>query len=296
MENSFKVSIVVPVYNEGETAKHTLLALATFLSRNNFSDYEIIVINDGSDDSSGEYLHQLDINNLQIIDQPYNKGYGAALKRGVALSRSEWVLFCDSDGQHQPEDVLRLIKEINNCDMVIGSRSKYQGPAWRQPGKKVINLIANYLVRFKIPDLNSGLRVAKRECFQKFSHLYPDGFSLSTTMTLAFIKQGLSVKFVPVVVKERRGKSSVKIRDGFKTINLVIRMIMLFSPLRVFLPLGGLIFFVGLVSFIFDLTTVNLTDTTVFLILSSIIFISFGFLADQVAAMRRDMKSLTSSH
>ena len=171
--------------------------------------------------------------------------------------------------------------------MVIGSRKGYKGPAWRQPGKKIINLIANYLVQFKIPDLNSGLRLVRKKHFHSFVHLYPQGFSLSTTITLAFIKEGLSVKYIPIKINKRTGKSTVKINDGFRAINLVFRMIMIFSPLRIFFPVGLIIFILGALSLVSDILNNNLTDTTTLLFTTFMMVLFFGLISDQLALVIR---------
>jgi len=156
--------------------------------------------------------------------------------------------------------------------------------------KKIVHLIANYISGHKIPDVNSGFRLVKKEFALKFTGLYPNGFSISTTMTLAFLKDGLNVKFTPYQVEPRIGKSTVKIRDGFKTIMLILRIIMLFSPLRVFLPLSFLISVIAFISFINDLTIFHITNTTVVLTISSILLFSLGLLADQLADIRRELK------
>ena len=180
--------------------------------------------------------------------------------------------------------------------MIIGARKGYKGPFMRQPGKKLLTWTANYLVQKKIPDLNSGLRLIKKDLFSKFSHIYPNGFSLTTTITLAFFKEGLNVKYVPIKINKRKGRSHVTISDGFKTIMLIIRTIILFSPLRVFLPVSGSIFTLGLLSLSFDIFLFskqgkpNIGDTTMLLFVFSLFFFFFGLIADQVSAIRRELK------
>lgn len=291
MENNTSpiYSIVIPVYNEEKGIAQVLEAVQSQLDED-LDSYELVVVNDGSTDKTTEILAARD-DGILVVQQPYNKGYGAALKAGVAHANGQWVLFYDGDGQHQPADIKRLIDANDGYDMVVGSRTGYQGPLWRQPGKKIITAIANYLVRFRIPDLNSGLRLVKKDLFHRFEHLYPQGFSLSTTITLALLKEGYSVHYLPIQVKKRIGKSTVRVSDGFRAINLVIRMIMLFSPLRIFLPLGGLMFVLALVSLARDVFIVfDINDNTVLLFVSALIIFSFGLIADQLAAIRRELR------
>lgn len=284
-----KYSIIIPVHNEEKNIFHVISGLYSYLN-NHMNDYEIIIVNDGSTDKTREIISQ-PRENMVIYNNPYNKGYGSSLKKGSEIAEGKYLIFYDGDGQHNPEDILKLIKYKNEYEMVVGSRRGYQGPLWRQPGKKIINIIANYLVRFRIPDLNSGLRLVKKECFKKFEHLYPNGFSLSTTITLAFIKHGFNVKYVPIKISKREGSSTVKITDGFLAINLVIRMIMLFSPLRIFVPVGLALFALAFYSLCRDLFVVNnINDNTVLLIISSLIVFFFGLIADQLAHLRREMK------
>jgi len=279
------------VYNEEPAIAQTVTGLVDFLDRSGDAEYEIILVDDGSKDGSKEKMESLDKSHLVLLKHPYNKGYGAALKTGARSAKYDTLVFYDADGQHRPEDLLKLVREKGDFDMIVGSRQGYKGPMWRQPGKKIINLIANYLVKFKIPDLNSGLRAVEKDKFAKFEHLYPNGFSLSTTITLAFIKSGFNVGYVPITINQRVGKSTVTLADGFRAMNLVIRMIMLFSPLRIFLPLGFFIFLIGVVSLTRDVFFVsNINDNTVLMLVSSLIIFSFGLIADQLACIRREIK------
>lgn len=291
MEKQIKFSIIIPVFNEEDVIEKVINDLGRFLETELEESYEIIAINDGSEDRTEGILRNIKLENFRYYNSPYNKGYGSALKLGASKAVGKFLIFYDGDGQHNPNDVMELIKEINRYDMVVGSRQGYQGPLWRQPGKKILNIIANYLVSFKIPDLNSGLRIVKKDYFFKFIHLYPEGFSLSTTITLAFLKHGFNVKYTPIKINKRVGKSVVKIFDGFWTIGLILRMIMLFSPLRFFLPISILCFVAGLYSLILDIFIhFNIGDNTILLLISSIIIFSFGLLADQISAVRRELK------
>ncbi len=287
-KSTFSVSVIIPVYNEIENIE--ILQKNIRELRNVLPNVEVIVVNDASTDGSGDALaSSASVSDYILISHPYNKGYGASLKTGVAASHSTHVLFFDGDGQHNIADVMRLVKEAGMYDMVIGAREGYKGPLWRAPGKRCILLLANYLVKYKIPDLNSGLRIIRKDLFVKFLHLYPQGFSLTTTVTLTFLKQGYTLKYLPIKVNKRLGKSTVKVRDGFQTINLVIRMIMLFSPLRIFFPASALFAVVGSVSLVNDILHHNLADTTTFLFITAMHVAFFGLLADQMASTRREI-------
>lgn len=281
------VSIVIPAYNEGKGIKKAMKDLHSFMKTCDF-EYEIIVVNDGSSDNTGEIIKKMTF--VRLIEHPYNKGYGGALKTGIRAAQYEWITIFDSDGQHDPKDIIRLRDNIENFDMVVGARKGYKGPLVRQPGKLILLKTAEFLVSKKIPDLNSGLRTFKRDLALKFIHLFPNTFSLTTTITLTFFKEGLNVKYIPITIKKRTGTSTVKVRDLLVTIMLILRIITLFSPLRIFLPLSAFIFLLGLISVIFGIISRNITDTTILLFISSIIIFFFGLLTDQVAALRRESR------
>ena len=282
-----ELSIVIPAYNEEENIKEVLKKLKSHLSQTSLI-YEIIVVNDGSTDQTKSILEKE--SDIKLINQPYNKGYGSSLKKGSKEASYDWLLFYDGDSQHQPNSIDDLIKYIPEYDMVVGSREGYQGPLTRQPGKKIIKWLSNYLVKKRIPDLNSGLRAVKKEAFNEFIHLYPEGFSLSTTITLAFLKEGFNVKYVPIKINKRKGKSTVSIKDGLKSIMFVLRIITIFSPLRIFLPVIIVLGFLSTCCLIRDVLNFNITDTTVLLFVSTILIFFFSLLADQMAAIRRRLK------
>ncbi|HOY55874.1 MAG TPA: glycosyltransferase family 2 protein [bacterium] len=282
------LSIIIPVFNEEKAITATLRALLGYLSTKSWK-VDVMVINDGSTDGTLEKLQEFG-EKIKIISHPYNKGYGAAIKTGVRASMSEWILTFDGDGQHRFSSLDDLIAEIPNYDLIIGARTNgYKGPWLRQPGKKILHWLAEYLVQAKIPDLNSGLRLARKDLMQKYLHLFPNGYSLSSTSTMAFLKDGQNVKFVPIEINPRQnGKSAVSLKDGFKTIMLMVRLVMLFSPLRVFVPVSFLLLCLFLVSFVYDVILLNLTDTTVLLLVTGLLIFFFGLLADQIAALRRE--------
>lgn len=286
--DNMKFSIIIPVYNEEAIVAQSIEDLKLFL---NFREYEseIIVINDGSTDKTKEIAGKIE--GIRVINHPYNKGYGASLKTGARNTQYEWILFYDSDGQFNPRYISELLKYAEEYEMVVGARQGANTtPLIRKPGKKVLQWVAEYLVEKKIPDLNCGFRLIKKEKLLQFSHILPNGFSLTTTITLAFFKEGLDIKYIPVEMKKRVGRSSVRSKDAATTFILICRVILLFSPLKIFLPISGFLFVSGGLFAFHDILYANITDTTLLLFLSAIMIFFFGLLADQIASMRREMK------
>jgi glycosyltransferase involved in cell wall biosynthesis len=284
-----KFSVIIPAYNEKGAIKETIDGLKKFLAEKyQSSDYEIIVVNDGSTDKTGEILKG--IGDIKLIDRKNNKGYGASIKDGVKESKFDWILFFDADGQHDPKYIPRLIEEAENADMVVGKRTGYQGPSVRQPGKKILKWVAEYLTGQKIPDINSGFRLVKKVLFNQFAHLFPNGFSISTTSTMAFLNAGLNVHYASIEINRRIGKSTVKARHAISAMLLIFRIIMLFNPLKIFFPIS---FAAGLLTLLFlawDIILFNISGTTIILFLTTIMVFCFGLLADQISSLRREIK------
>ena len=285
------LSVIIPAYNEEKMIAQTIEGLRNELDKLDL-DYEIIVINDGSIDKTKKTLKE--VPGIQIINHPYNKGYGASLKTGIKNAKFDFILFFDADGQHPTKEIPNLLKYTKDFDMIAGARikGKYKGPFVRLPGKKLLHLIANYLVGMKIPDLNCGFRIVKKAKMKKFLHLTPNGFSFSTTTTLAFITECLNVKFVPVQIKKRIGKSTVKSKDALRMLLLILRIILLFSPLKIFLPVSFGLFLLAILSILYDIffQAFNITDATILFFVSSMLVFFFGLLSDQIAAIRREIK------
>lgn len=284
------LSIVIPAFNEAGVIAQVLRNLISHLSEHAINA-EIIVVDDGSTD--GTLTQAQMVLGVKVIPHKYNKGYGAALKTGIRAAKTDWVITYDADGQHTPDLIEKLLPELNESnDMVVGKREGYKGPMIRQPGKKVLNFVANHLSEYKIPDLNSGLRAFKRSAFLRYAHLFPNGFSISTTSTVCFLRERLNVSYVPISIQPRTGKSTVKARDAIKTLMLIVRLMMLFSPLRIFLPLTFISGLSALSLLIYELTVnKNVSDSAVALITMTCFLFFFGLLADQVAAVRREVHS-----
>jgi len=281
-------TVIIPAYNEGQSIRQVLEELTASL-RGQGITASIIVIDDGSTDNTGEQARTVEA--IHVITHPYNKGYGAAVKVGVKSATTEWCITYDADNQHTPDMLLKLLPVMNETnDMVVGKREGYKGPLIRQPGKYLLHLVANYVAEHKIPDLNSGLRAFRRETFLQYAHLFPNGFSISTTSTVCFLKERLNVVYVPITIKQRVGKSTVKARDAVKTFMLILRLTMLFSPLRIFLPLSAISGCIAAAILAYELIVhKNISDSTTALITITCFLFFFGLLADQVAALRREM-------
>lgn len=281
-------SVIIPAYNEGQAISKTISSLKDFLN-SNYEKFEIIVVNDGSSDNTAETLRGLE--GIRLLNHTYNKGYGASLKTGIKNASYGWMLFYDADGQFNPEEIKKLTDVQRGYDMIVGARINKRAPWIRSPGRKLLHFLANYLSDRKIPDLNSGFRLVKKDKLFKFWHLFPDSFSFSTTTTLAFHRDGLDIKYVPVNINKRTGgKSSVRPRHAIKMFFLILKTIALFSPLRVFMPIFLLLFLSGLGFLIYDIANGNLGDSTVLLFVASIIVFLFALLADQIAAVRQELR------
>ncbi len=280
------VSIVIPAFNEDRGLPRVLAALEDWRQRG----VEIIVVDDGSTAGTRAAAESAGV---RVIHHRSNKGYGASLKSGIRAARGDVIITMDSDGQHNPADIQRLLDELVDADMVVGMRGKgSHTPSLRKPGKWVLAKVANYLAETNIPDLNSGFRAIRCQTVKRFLHILPNGFSFSTTLTLALFKEGYNVAYVPITAAPRTGKSTVKpLRDGFNTILLIMRTVALFDPLKVFLPASVLLLLIGILYWILDsvyLGRPNIPSGAVILFVSAVVVFMFGILADQVSAIRRE--------
>ncbi len=284
------LTIIIPAFNEELAIKTTLQYLFPTAIKNNWN---IIVINDGSTDNTQSEVESLG-NKVTLIIHPYNKGYGAALKTGIRAAQTDYIGMYDADGQHNPEDLEALWQNIGNYDMLIGKRGNDSHQDWiRKPGKWVLSKTANFLTGRKIPDLNSGMRIIKRETVIKKLHLFSDAFSFSTTSTVALMNMGYFVDYFPIKVNKRTGKSTVKqFKHGTSTIMLILRLIVLFNPLKVFIPASIILFIVGIVyevvyGIILMPVGVKLIPAALLLILTGIFIFFFGLIADQLSEIRK---------
>jgi len=248
------------------------------------------VIDDGSTDETAKTAAEHGAN---VISHTENRGYGAALKSGIAQATAEFVVFCDGDGQHRREDLLKLIEAMPRFDMVIGVRKGGYRDWVKEPGRLILGSFVNYLLRKKVADFNSGLRAFRTSVIRGCLNLMPDGFSFSTTSTVAMYKLGYRVHEVPVEVNKRQGrKSSVRIfRDGARIFMLILHLAVLFEPQRVFLPASLLFVFSSLVYFLVYSVQIRIhvTASMVMLFLTGVLLFFLGVVCEQISAIRREI-------
>lgn len=282
---SHSTSVIIPAYNEEDAISTTLDQLVALKLH---EKYEILVIDDGSNDRTSEVISKYPVT---LLKHHVNKGYGAALKTGIRHANGERVILMDSDGQHDPGYITGIEMLLEQHDMVIGERSasSYQVRR-RKSGKRFIRRLGQYLVEQKLPDYNSGYRGFRKEIIEGMLHLMPNGFSFSTTSTLAFLKEGYNIGTIEIEVSERQGrKSNVKmVKDGSKTILLLFRIIMLFNPLKVFFPASLLSFILGvgfgITGYIFyD----RFSNGAVVLTMLGMFLFFIGLVADQISILNR---------
>lgn len=278
-----RLSVVIPAYNEEGAIRQTVADVNAALA-DLPGGFEIVVVDDGSSDSTGR---EAEASGARVIHQPENAGYGAALKRGIAAGESEFVAILDADGTYPATNLPGMLELAENADMVVGDRGAAMTnvPWVRRPAKMMLNGLARYLARRDIPDLNSGLRVFQRASLSRFVPLLPSGFSFTTTITLCMLCSELRVVYLPIDYGKRIGRSKIRPVDFFTFILLVVRAIVLFNPLRVFLPLGGAIFALGFVKLIYDIAIGNLSESAVLAFLAAIMIWSLGLIADMLARL-----------
>lgn len=281
VDNPLDTSIVIPAFNEAASIGSVVRALLDAARWR-----EILVIDDGSSDDTGA---QASAAGARVIRHPYNKGNGAAVKTGIRHATGRFVLIADADGQHRPADAARLVSFLDRYDLVVGARSSgTQASLARRLGNSALNRMASYLTEQPIPDLTSGFRAARRECLLEFLHLLPNGFSTPTTTTLAFMKAGYSVRFEPVDAAQRQGASNVRLgSDGVQFVLILLKVITIFSPLRVFLPVSVASFFVGATYAAWTIATQShVTNSSVLLILLSVVIFLVGLVSEQISSLR----------
>ncbi len=281
MADASAVSIVIPAFNEGPSIAAVVSAMAAAARWR-----EIIVVDDGSADETGARARDA---GARVVSHPYNKGNGAAVKSGIRAASGEFVLILDGDGQHRATDACRLVSRLGDFDLVVGARSgSTQAGAVRRVGNNALNGLASHLTGRAIPDLTSGFRAARREYLLEFLHLLPNGFSTPTTTTLAFIKAGYNVAFEPTDAAARLGESKIRLaHDGARFLMIILKIVTLFSPLRVFLPIALVSFTVGAGYAVWTIATQrHVTNSSVLLIVLAVMVFLVGLVSEQISALR----------
>lgn len=275
------VSVIIPAYNEEGSITQQIEALMEMAHVYGI-EYELIVVDDGSDDGTAQKATETGV---QVFRHPQNRGYGAALKTGIGSARHETVIIIDADGTYPVDAIPPMLKKSLEYDMVVGARigENVHIPIIRKPAKWFLQKLASYLAGQRIPDLNSGFRVIKKSLIEKFYAILPSGFSFTTTITLALITNDYTVDYYPIDYGKRVGKSKIRPVDAYHFLLLILRTIVYFNPLKVFLPLGAALFGMGLGKFIYDLFLQNLSESAVLGFLGAFIIWAIGLLSDQIA-------------
>lgn len=286
MDESPRISIVIPVYNEAEAVRAVAQEIQDIMAAHEIS-YELILVDDGSTDDSLQYMKE--VPEALLVQHDFNQGYGAALKSGIREASGEWICITDADGSYPNNRIPDLFSKAEGAHMVVGARTapdvKY--PFIRAIPKTFLIRYASWISGYRIPDINSGLRLFRKTTYRKFETILPDSFSFTTTITVAMLVNRLRVHFEEITYHKRIGQSKIKpVRDTVRFFLLIFRLGVYFAPLRVFSPLIGMMFMIFLASLAYDIRLENLTDKTVLLLTSCVNFLFFTLLADMIHKTR----------
>jgi len=289
ISNQHSISVIIPIYNEANSVEATLTSLSSVLNAHGI-EHEIIAINDGSLDRSGDILNNLKVPQLKIAHNLINHGYGASLKTGIKIAKYPWILIADADGTYPIDRIPDMISYLDDYDMVVGSREKNAGQQvhdtlTRKIGRGIIRKLASYVTDYNIKDINSGLRIFKKAHAEKFWHLFPERFSFTSTITMASHNCGHRVKYLPIDYYKRAGNSSIKpAKDFIGFLSLISRLAIYYRPLKVFVPLSiGLFILSLMVLFGSWLFLPHILDSTfAIFIIASLQTLFFGLIAEMI--------------
>ena len=288
--DSRAVSVVIPAFNEAEAIGTVIREIREVLG----PAAEIVVVDDGSSDGTAEVAAAA---GARVVRQPYNIGNGAAVKAGIRTSRGDYVVLMDGDGQHPPSEIPRLVEQLERYDMAVGSRTSGSDSRFhRTLANRVYNALAGYVADRPIPDLTSGFRGVRGAVLRRFVYLLPNTFSYPTTLTLALLRSGHSVTFVPFAVRRRIGRSKIRlIEDGARFFVIILKIATLFSPLRVFLPVSALFLFAGLGNYAYTfMKWGRFTNMSALMFINSILVFLLSLIAEQIAQMRMERSEADS--
>jgi len=278
------VSIVVPAYNEAAALGSVLAEIRAL----GLDDCEIIVVDDGSSDGTGDVAKA---HGARVIRHPYNIGNGAAVKSGLRHARGKAVVLMDGDGQHRASDIPALLAGLRDYHMVVGARDYRSASSWhRRLANHLYNRFASYVAQFPIRDLTSGFRAIRRDEAMRFIELLPNTFSYPTTITLAFLRSGLAVQYVPIYCRPRLGRSKLRIwEDGARFLLIIAKIATLFAPFRVFLPVSAAFFLAGTGYYAYTFFTQHrFTNMALLLFTTAVILFMMGLVSEQIALMRME--------
>ena len=275
------ISVVIPAKNEARNLEKLLPKIQEELP-----GVEIIVVNDGSTDDTDEVVKEA---NVRCVTHEYSLGNGAAIKSGARAAKGEVIVFMDGDGQHDPGQIRLLLEKIDlGADLVVGARhSGGQANIGRSLANKFYNWFASLITGFKIQDLTSGFRAVNANKFRQFLNLLPNGFSYPTTSTMAFLRSGYRVKFVPIEVAKREGKSHLRpIRDGIRFLLIIFKVATLYSPLKVFVPLAAICFALGLSRYGYTYWySGTFTNMSALLMVAAVQIFLIGLVSEQITSL-----------
>jgi len=286
------ISIIIPAYNEEKSIEETVRRVRAVCKV--LSDYEIIVVNDGSMDKTSHVLETLEGADLVVLNRGFNRGYGASLKEGIEYAKGDIIAITDADGTYPIEKIPDLVGEVERgFSMSVAARKgRYKNtPLLKSIPKFILDKVANIVAGQKIVDINSGLRAFRKKDVLPFFHIISNKFSFTTTITLSYLSNGLSVSYLPIEYKKREGKSKVRAKDAVDFLNLILRTIIYFNPLRIFAPIALFLMGIGIIKFIYDLFNepfLNITPSVIFVFLTGLQILAIGLLADLIKATRKD--------
>ncbi|HDL53860.1 MAG TPA: glycosyltransferase family 2 protein [Proteobacteria bacterium] len=290
------VSIIIPAYNESSNLPELIAGIREVMSVMG-GKYEIIVVDDASTDDTAIAAEKA---GAKVVFHPYNIGNGAAVKTGIRQAAGEKIVLMDGDGQHRPEVIPLLLKELDDYDLVVGARTpKSHAGLHRFAANTIYNWMASYVTKFKILDLTSGFRATRRKTARRYLYLLPNTFSYPTTMTMSYLRSGLRLKYVPIDAPPRGKGSSSKIRlfaDGTRFFLIITKIATLYSPFRVFLPLSGALFLTGGGYYLYTfLTSHRFSNMSMLLFTSSLIIFMLGLVSEQISQLRMDRTEETDT-
>lgn len=276
-----KVSIVIPAKNEAQNLESFLPRLMAQVE-----EYECIVVNDGSSDNTETICKQ---HGIKVINHPYSKGNGAAIKTGARAASGDIIVFLDGDGQHRPEDIPRLLEELDKgYDMVVGARDREsQADSYRALANGIYNSLSSTITGHRILDLTSGYRAVRAEKFREFLYLLPNGFSYPTTCTMAFFRAGYSVSYIPIKTEQRLGDSHISLfKDGIRFLIIIFKVASLYSPLKIFIPASVGFFATGCAYYLYTFSTMGrFTNMSAVLFMTAVLVFLIGLVSEQVTTL-----------